>query len=86
MDTYKIKLVVVESQCDHYTAGDAIIFDGPLIDKGRSGNLCMTALQALYPFVFAGRQGALWDHLVQCPDCDEKVIFKVEVQSETFDV
>jgi uncharacterized repeat protein (TIGR04076 family) len=77
MDVNKIKLVVIQSQCDLYKPGDEIVFDGPVIDKEASAPLCMTALQALYPYVFAGRQGAVWESPVQCPDCDEKVIFQV---------
>lgn len=55
MDAKKVKLVVVESHCDLYKEGDEIVFDGPVINKEKSGALCMTALQALYPYVFAGR-------------------------------
>lgn len=57
MDAKKVKLVVVESHCDLYKEGDEIVFDGPVVNKEKSGALCMTALQALYPYVFAGRQG-----------------------------
>lgn len=60
MDAKKVKLVVIKSHCDLYKEGDEIVFDGPVIDKAKSGALCMTALQALYPYVFAGRQGSLW--------------------------
>ncbi|MCH4166841.1 MAG: TIGR04076 family protein [Megasphaera sp.] len=78
MDVNKIKLVVMESKCDLYRPGDEIVFDGPVIDTKKSGALCMTALQALYPYVFAGRQGAVWESPIQCPDCAEKVVFRVE--------
>ena len=57
MDAKKVKLVVVESHCDLYKEGDEIVFDGPVINKEKSGALCMTALQALYPYVFAGARG-----------------------------
>ena len=30
--------------------------------------------------VIAGRQGSLWPSAVQCPDCDEGVIFRVVEQ------
>ncbi|WP_301859169.1 TIGR04076 family protein [uncultured Megasphaera sp.] len=80
MDKYKVKLVVTESNCDHYKVGDEVVFDGPIVNKEKSGELCMTALQALYPYVFAGRQGSLWESPVQCPDCAERVIFKVVQQ------
>lgn len=80
MDAKKVKLVVIKSHCDLYKEGDEIVFDGPDIDKAKSGALCMTALQALYPYVFAGRQGSLWPSDIQCPDCDEGVIFRVVEQ------
>lgn len=80
MDAKKVKLVVIKSHCDLYKEGDEIVFDGPVIDKAKSGALCMTALQALYPYVFAGRQGSLWPSTIQCPDCDEGVIFRVVEQ------
>ncbi len=80
MDVYHVKLVVVESHCPEYQVGDEIIFDGPFINKEKSGPLCMTALQAIYPYIFAARQGAIWKPLIQCPDCDETVVFKVVKQ------
>lgn len=80
MDAKKVKLVVVESHCDLYKEGDEIVFDGPVVNKEKSDALCMTALQALYPYVFAGRQGALWPSDIQCPDCDEGVVFRIVEQ------
>ncbi len=80
MDIHKVKLVVVKSGCELYKTGDEIVFDGPVIQKEKSGALCMTALQALYPYVFAARQGAIWKPLIQCPDCEETVVFNVREQ------
>lgn len=80
MDACKVKLVVVKSGCDLYKAGDEIVFDGPVIQKEKSGALCMTAMQAVYPYVFAARQGAVWQSLIQCPDCEETVLFRVMKQ------
>lgn len=80
MDVHKVKLVVVKSGCELYKTGDEIVFDGPVIQKEKSGALCMTALQALYPYVFAARQGAVWQSLIQCPDCEETVFFEVKKQ------
>lgn len=74
MDAKKVKLVVVESHCDLYKEGDEIVFDGPVVNKEKSGALCMTALQALYPYV------ALWPSDIQCPDCDEGVVFRIVEQ------
>lgn len=80
MDACKVKLVVVKSACELYKEGDEIIFDGPVIQKEKSGALCMTALQAVYPHIFAARQGVIWEPFIQCPDCEETVLFKVMKQ------
>ena len=78
MSENKIKLVVVKSDCPFYKEGDSIYFDGALIDKGKSGNLCMTALSAVFPFVYAARKGIVKTGAVQCPDCSESVEFIIE--------
>ena len=39
MDAKKVKLVVIKSHCDLYKEGDEIVFDGPVIDKAKSGAL-----------------------------------------------
>ena len=69
MDAKKVKLVVVESHCNLYKEGDEIVFDGPVVNKEKSGALCMT-----------GRQGALWPSDIQCPDCDEGGVFRIVEQ------
>ncbi|WKY45203.1 TIGR04076 family protein [Eubacteriaceae bacterium ES2] len=74
----KIKLTVKSSGCPFYTAGDKVIFDGPLLDKEKSGNFCMMALNALFPFIYAARKGVVTEQLLQCPDCDEKVTFVLQ--------
>lgn len=74
----KIKLVVEASGCPCYAPGDEVIFDGPLLDKEKSGNFCMMALSAVFPFVYAARKGVITDAPLQCPDCDEKVTFRIE--------
>lgn len=82
MNENKIKLIVAESSCPLYKEGDSIYFDGPLIDKERSGNLCMTALSAVFPFVYAARKGIVKDSLLQCPDCREGVKFIIKVDEK----
>ncbi len=74
----KVKLVVVESGCPNYRVGDEVVFDGPILNKEESSVLCMTALNALYPFVFAARKGFIWDTPIQCPDCGESVTFMIK--------
>ena len=81
MEEKKIKAVVQSTGCPLYSVGDAIYFDGPLLDKAKSGNLCMMALNAIFPFVYAARKGVMKQTPVQCPDCAEHVEFVLEVDN-----
>lgn len=84
MDAKKIKLVVKSSKCDYYREGDEIHLDGALIQKEKSANLCLTALSAIFPFVYAARKGVTKEQMgfeeltFQCPDCPERVMFSIE--------
>lgn len=80
MEESRIKAVVVRSACPFYSAGDAVYFDGPLLDKEKSGNVCMMALNAIFPFVYAARKGVLKETPVQCPDCEEHVEFLLQAE------
>lgn len=82
MDTKKVKLVVKSSKCHLYQPGDEIHFDESEINKDKSGKLCMTALNAVYPFVFAGRKGFVWGETLQCTDCAESVEFELQEVQE----
>jgi len=76
----KVKVTVVSSLCNHYHAGEEIYFSGPLIEKEKSASLCMVAINAIYPFIYAARRGgSIKEELVQCPDCKEKVEFRIEL-------
>lgn len=78
MEDYKVKLVVLESKCSRYEKGDEIYFEGAFIDKDKSKDLCMVALNAVYPFVYAARRGgSVKETPIQCPDCGESVSFQV---------
>ena len=75
---------VIQSECDLYRIGDKIVVDGPLLNKERSGNVCVMALQAFFPFIYALRKGATKELLgftdqveVQCPDYCAPVVFKL---------
>lgn len=74
----KIKLVVKKSKCSFYKEGDIIYFDGPLIDKEKSANICTMAVSAVFPFVFAARKGIVSEETLQCPDCGDCVQFAIE--------
>ena len=79
MEDHKTKVVVLESACPRYKSGDEIYFDGAFINKEKSAALCMVALSAIYPFVYAARRGgSVKSTPVQCPDCGECVTFRVE--------
>ncbi len=80
---YKIKLVVKSSKCALYKEGDEIYIDGALLNKEKSANVCLTAINAFYPFIYAARKRVIasemgFDQLTfQCPDCPETVEFTI---------
>lgn len=79
MEDHKVKVTVLESECPHYQAGDEVCFEGAFVDKEHSAALCMVALNAVYPFVYAARRGgSVKSTPVQCPDCGECVKFRIE--------
>lgn len=45
MEDHKTKIVVLESGCPHYQAGDRIYFSGAFIEKEKSAELCAVALK-----------------------------------------
>ncbi len=78
MEDHPVKLTVLESGCPHYKKGDEIYFNGAFVEAEKSAELCMVALNAVYPFVYAARRGgSVKPGPVQCPDCGESVTFKV---------
>ena len=80
---YNVKLVVKSSKCDLYRAGDEIYFDGPLLNKEKSANVCLTAVSSFYPFIYAARKRVTAEQMgfeeltFQCPDCPDKVEFTI---------
>ena len=78
----KVKVTVIESHCPNYKEGDVICFDGAELDKEKSDKVCMVAMQAIYPFIYAFRRGGnLKNGPYQCTDCGETVKFNIEVDS-----
>ena len=79
MEDHKVKVTVLESACPRYSPGDEIYFSGAFVEKNRSAALCMVALNAIYPFIYAARRGGSVKTVpIQCPDCDECVKFRIE--------
>lgn len=84
----KVKIQVVSSKCEHYKPGDTIYMDGAFIVKEKSADLCMTALSALYNFIYAARKGVSGEDMgfpestFQCPDGPETVEFKISTWDE----
>ena len=74
---------VIKSECKLYKQGDKIRVNGPLLDKGNSADICVTALLSMYPFIFAMRKGVTPEQLgfekveVQCPDYCAPVVFQL---------
>jgi len=75
---------VISSECKLYQEGDKMVIEGPLLNKEESGNVCITALQSFFPFIFALRKqvtpqelGFEKDVEVQCPDYCAPVVFRL---------
>jgi len=83
---YRVILTVKESRgnCPYYKVGDKITFEEPEIIKEESGRLCLYALLSVAPYLTAlCRDTPREDwinrkEIIQCPDADRPVIFKVE--------
>ena len=78
-----VKIVVKSSKCDMYKPGDEIYLDKSFINKEKSANICLTAISAIYPFVYAARKGVTGEQMgfpdltFQCPDCPDVVEFTI---------
>ena len=79
-----VVIEVIESKCGHYTVGDRIYIKDALIDKENSSEVCVMALQAFFPFIYAIRKGVTPDQMgfgekliVQCPDYCDSVVFEI---------
>ena len=78
MEDQPVAVRVLSSGCPRYKEGDEIYFKGAFVEKEKSAALCMVALNAIYPFVYAARRGgSVKETPVQCPDCGESVTFQV---------
>jgi uncharacterized repeat protein (TIGR04076 family) len=85
---YRVVLTVKETRgenpCRKYKVGDKITFQGADIIKEESGNLCLYALSALFPYVTSlSRDTPKTDWInrketIQCPDNNRPVIFKIK--------
>lgn len=71
-----VEVRVTSSECDKMPAGDTLVIVGPAIDYSRSGPVCLTAINAIYPWImlarFDVRTPALdWDETGGCyrPEC-----------------
>ena len=79
----KIKIVVKSSKCCEYKPGDTIYINRSMVDKEKSANVCLTALTAIYPFIYAARKHVTLEQMgfsqmcFQCPDIDEMVEFTI---------
>lgn len=66
-----VEIKVTASQCDAMPLGDTLILEGPSINYKKSGPVCITALNAIYPWVMVTRFSVQsetldYDHDNQC--------------------
>jgi len=59
-----VEIKVTQSRCEIMPAGGVLILEGPRINYQKSGPVCVTALNAIYPWVMVTRFG------VQTPALD----------------
>lgn len=52
-----VEIKVTTSQCPAMPEGDVLILEGPSINYQKSGPVCITALNAIYPWVMLTRFG-----------------------------
>ena len=83
----RVKVEVINSQCDALPAGSAFSLKGPFIEGGQSGPVCVTALLGIYPWIVTARFGIESSDLgwqggyrIWCPE--KKVEFLVKTMAE----
>lgn|GEM_PF-246271 len=87
----QLKLVVKSSKCVHYKSGDIIYLDGAFVSPKTKVPVCLSALNALYPFIYGarkrltGEQLGFPDMIFQCPDVPESVEFQIIPDDEQID-
>jgi len=80
-----IEIFCVASSCSKVPAGSRVILNGPMLNLSESGAVCMTALQAIYPYVISARfkipperfgftEGKF---VLQCPDRNSPAVFEI---------
>jgi uncharacterized repeat protein (TIGR04076 family) len=86
----EVRILVTQSECDLMKKGDAIFLKGPLIDKEKSANICITALLGIYPWVLTARFGIEsknleWDngYRLWCPE--KLVEFEISTHQSSHD-
>ena len=75
-DNQNIEVLCIASSCDKVPQGSKVTFNGPMLKAQESDDTCMTALQAIYPYILAARFQVPPEQLgfkedrykVQCPD------------------
>ena len=53
----RVEIKVTASRCDLMPSGSVLILEGPCINYQKSGPVCVTALNAIYPWVMVTRFG-----------------------------
>jgi len=71
----EVRIVVTHSDCKKISEGGTFFLKGPILDCADSSGVCVTALLAIYPWIFASRFGIRsedleWDngYRVWCPE------------------
>ncbi len=65
---YDVEITVLSSECPKMPAGDKIILEGPSINYDKSGPVCLTAINAVYPWIMLSRFDVKTDALDYDPE------------------
>jgi uncharacterized repeat protein (TIGR04076 family) len=55
--TRRVQIKVVRSECPLMKEGESVYLNGAVLDNERSGQVCVTALTGIYPWIMAARFG-----------------------------
>lgn len=66
-----IEIKATKSECPMVPAGTVVITEGPILNSAQSGAVCITAMNAMYPWIMVSRFGIKatnmdWDETNQC--------------------
>ncbi|RJX27316.1 MAG: TIGR04076 family protein [Dethiobacter sp.] len=80
-----IEIICVDSSCSRVPSGSRVVLNGPMLNLKECDVVCMTALQAIYPYIISARFRVPPERfgftdgrfVLQCPDRSCPAIFEI---------